>query len=454
MVELLQTKLFIPRPRTKLVARPRLVERLNAGIDKKLTLIAAPVGSGKTTLLSEWVSQCPRRIAWYALEGDDNDATRFWAYFITSLQTVQPGMGENALNLLLSPQAPPITSILVSLINDLASRTGGFGVVLEDYHAIEHQAIHDTLTYLLTHLPDNVHLIITTRIDPPLPLERMRANDQMNEFRASDLRFTTDETAWFFNQAMGLNLSADDIAALEQRTEGWAAGLQIAALTIKNKGDIAEFIRGFSGSHRHILGYLVEEVINRMPEKKLDFLLKTSILERLCGSLCDAVTDGSEGQTTLQELERENLFIEALDDEGIWYRYHKLFAEVLILRLKQVRPSLEPELHRKARKWLEENCFMHEAVAHAISAKDYELAAGLIERQLGENWLAGELGTLQGWLNEIPEEAWQSYPRLWLVRAWVEMTIGDFVTADANLRAAEKTLTKLELGGRASSRRK
>jgi LuxR family maltose regulon positive regulatory protein len=444
MIELLRTKLFIPRLRENLVSRPRLVDRLNIGLDKKLTLIAAPAGFGKTTLLNEWIPRSPRCVTWLSLDESDDDPVKFWTYFISSLQGLRPDLGESALALLQSPQSPPITSILTALINDITAFPDVFSIVLDDYHALDSQSIHEALIYLLDHLPANMHVVIGTRIDPLLPLARLRAYDRLTELRANDLRFTVEETAVFLHQVMGLNLTAAEVAALEARTEGWIAGLQIAALSMQGHEDIAGFIQSFSGSHRHILGYLAEEVLNRQSTQTLSFLLQTSILDRLCGALCDAVTGESGGQTILENLAHANLFIMPLDDEGRWYRYHHLFAEVLQARLQKNHPGQVSELHRRACDWLEQNNLIDAAIHHAIAGGNSKQAARLVEKLLSIKWQTGEIKTLQRWLSAIPRASWQAYPRLWLVQAWVAMTVGDFVEGDLNLRAAEDALGSLD----------
>ena len=418
MTELLSTKLYIPRPWSGLVSRPRLTDRLNAGLDRKLTLISAPAGFGKTTLLSEWIPQSPRCVTWLSLDEGDNAPTRFWTYMIASVQQIHPDLGFGALTRLQSPQAPPITAILTALINDIAAFPDTFITVLDDYHVIDSQSIHEALAFLVDHMPENYHLVITTRVDPPLPLARLRARDQLAEFRANDLRFTADETAAFLTGAMGLSLSAEETAALETRTEGWIAGLQIAALSMQGRDDIPGFIQAFSGSHRHILGFLAEEVLNQRPKGTLDFLLQTSILDRLCGPLCDAVTGDSGGQAILEKLELANLFITPLDDEGVWYRYHHLFSEVLQARLQQNQPDQVPELHRRAGIWFANHGMIEEAVHHALAGDDYEEAARLIEAVAGDMLRRGSSVSLIRWLDAIPEETIRARPRLCLARAW------------------------------------
>jgi ATP/maltotriose-dependent transcriptional regulator MalT len=440
MVELLSTKLFIPRPRSKLVLRPRLIERLNDGLDRKLTLIAAPAGFGKTTLLSEWSQHSPRQVTWLSLNEGDQDPTLFWAYFIASLQTLHPELGNSALALLQSTQAPPIPTVLTTLINDLNAFPKTFCIVLEDYHLIDFQPIHEALTFLIAHLPANMHLVMTTRVDPPLPLARLRARDKLTELRANDLRFTADEAAAFLNQVMGLNLSAEEVSALERRTEGWIAGLQIAALSMQDREDTAGFIRAFSGSHRHILGYLAEEVLNQRPKGTMNFLLRTSILERLCGPLCDAVTGGSDGQAILENLEHANLFIASLDNEGIWYRYHHLFAEVLQARLRESHPETLADLHLRASEWYEAQNLFIEAVQHALSSGTVDRASQLIEQHRWALLGRGEAHTLHRWLDELPEKLLCNRPGLSLAYAWILSLLEQPEGIEARLLDAEQAL--------------
>lgn len=419
MVELLGTKFYIPRIRSNLVSRPRLIERLNTGLDKKLTVIAAPVGFGKTTLLSEWIPQSTRKVSWLSLDDSDNDPTRFWVYFIKSLQQLHQNLGSDALSLLQSPQALPITSVLTSIINDIAALPDDFALVLDDYHVIDFQPIHDALAFMIDHLPVNLHIVISTRVDPPLPLARMRIRDNINEFRINELRFISDEVSAFLNKVMGLNLSIDDVAALEARTEGWIAGLQIAALSMRGRDDIQGFIKGFSGSHRHILGYLAEEVLNHQTGETLNFLLQTSILDRLCAPLCDAVTKRTNSQSILERLERTNLFLIPLDDEQHWYRYHHLFTEVLRARLKGKQPDQLPELHRRASQWLETSGRTAEAIDQAIYAMDYPRAACLISSIIQSYNDKGAVRTLLNWIDQLPEEQIFQYPDIFSYKGWL-----------------------------------
>jgi LuxR family transcriptional regulator, maltose regulon positive regulatory protein len=338
---LLETKLFIPTRRRGLVARPRLSERLNRGTEAKLTLISAPAGFGKTTLLADWLEADPangRSTAWLSLEQSDNDPALFWTYLITALQTAAPTIGAGPLSLLHSSQSP-IEVILAELLNDLSTLAAEVVLALDDYHVIDTREVNDEMVFLLDHLPPQIHLVIASRADPALPLARMRSRGELVEIRAAELRFTPDETAAYLNDAMGLKLTAQDVAALESRTEGWIAALQLAALSMQGREDVAGFIAGFAGDDRYIVDYLAEEVLQRQPEHVRHFLLQTSSLDRLSGPLCDAVTGQGGGRAMLEALERENLFLVSLDDRRRWYRYHHLFADVLQAHLLDEQPD-------------------------------------------------------------------------------------------------------------------
>ncbi len=414
------TKLCCPPTRPNLLARPRLVERLNASLHpgRKLTLVSAPAGFGKNTLVSEWVAACGRPVAWLSLDKDDSHPTRFLAYLVGAVQTVVLAIGEGALSALQSPQPPPIESILTVLLNELSTLSEPFILVLDDYHVIEAQAVDgptaagesksvdEALTFLLDHLPPQMHLVIDTRENPPLPLPRYRAQGQLTEVRVADLRFTPAEAAEFLEQVMSLDLSEEDVAALETRTEGWIAGLQLADLARQGlsqqrspslpgiKG-ASRFIESFTGSHHFVLDYLIEEVLKQQPERVQTFLLQTSILDRLCGSLCDAVW-GDHGdselslpgsaepsllnsQTLLKYLERSNLFLVPLDHERQYYRYHHLFADMLRHRLQRSYPEIVPRLHARAATWFEEQGSAADAIEHWIAAEDYPQAAQVIK---------------------------------------------------------------------------
>src|SRR5205809_2915618 len=398
------TKLYIPPPRSKVVLRPHLNERLDERLHRKLTLISAPAGFGKTTLVSEWVALIERPTAWLSLDEGENDPARFLAYLVAALQTIAATFGEGTLGLLQSSQPPPPEAILTALLNEITKLPDHFVLVLDDYHVIDAKPVDTALTYLVEHLPPQVHLVIATREDPQLPLARLRARGHLTELRAADLRFTASEAAEFLNQIMGLSLSAADIAALEDHTEGWIAGLQLAALSMQGHQDVAGFIRAFAGDHRYIVDYLVEEVLQRQPESVRSFLLQTSILDRLHGPLCDAVTGQEEGNARFEALERGNFFVVPLDDQRHWYRYHHLFAEVLCAHLMAERPDQVSTLHRRASEWYEQNGSAADAIRHALAAKDFERAAGLIELAVPAMLRSRQEAALLGWLKALPDE--------------------------------------------------
>ena len=440
---ILATKLYIPPLRSKAVLRSRLVEQLNEGLSSghKLTIISASAGFGKTTLVSEWVADCERPVAWLSLDEGDNDSTRFLTYLVTSLQTIAANIGSGVLGALQSPQPPPTESILTALINEIAAIPDNFIFVLDDYHIIDSKPVDNALAFLLEHLPPQMHLVIITREDPDIPLARLRARGQLTELRAAVLRFTPTEAAEFLNQVMGLNLSAENIAALETRTEGWIAGLQLAALSMQGRLDAASFIKSFTGSHHFILDYLVEEVLQRQPEPVRNFLLQTAILDRLSSPLCDAVTGQEDGRGMLEALERGNLFVIPLDDQRQWYRYHHLFAEVLQAHLREAQPDRVSTLHLRASEWYEQNGLRSDAIRHALAAKDLERAAGLIE-------LAGpgtEDGSIQqatwlGWVKKLPEELVHLRPVLNVWYAYILLGSGELEAAESRFKDAERWL--------------
>ncbi|MRR12746.1 helix-turn-helix transcriptional regulator, partial [bacterium] len=381
---ILATKLYVPPFRANGVPRSRLSKRLDAGLRSKLILVSAPAGFGKTTMLSEWAADCNRlepevRSVWLSLDEEDRDPSRFLTYLVAALQTVAADVGEAALDMLQSPQPPTIESMLTALLNEMATLPQDVVLVLDDYHLVDSELVDGAVAFLLEHLPPQLHVVIATREDPRLPLARWRARGQLTELRAADLRFTATEAAEFLNRVMNLDLSVEDVAALEARTEGWIAGLQLAALSIQGRPDAAGFIQAFTGSNRFVLDYLVEEVLERQPQAARGFLLQTSILDTLCGPLCDAVTGQKHGKDTLDRLERDNLFVVPLDDDRRWYRYHHLFADVLQAHLFAEQPDQLPALHRRASTWYEENGSRSEAVGHALLAEDFEWAADLIE---------------------------------------------------------------------------
>ena len=378
---LLETKLHIPRRRRGLTARPRLMQRLNLVPESALTLVSAPAGFGKTTLLAEWLAAAPADkypAAWLSLDQRDNDPGVFWPYLVAAFDRAAPGVAASARSLLQSPQ-PPIEAVLDTLLNDLDTIPNDVVLVLDDYHVIEAREVQDGMAYLLEHLPPQVHLVLACRADPALPLARLRGRGELVEIRAADLRFTPDEAAAYLNGVMGLELTASDVAALETRTEGWITAIQLAALSMQGRDDITGFIAGFAGDDRYIVDYLVEEVLQRQPEHLRNFLLQTSILSRLTGSLCDAVTGQNGGKAMLEAIERGNLFLVPLDDRRHWYRYHHLFADVLRARLLDEQPDDVPELHRRASDWYEQNGDPSEAIRHAMAGNDFDRAADLIE---------------------------------------------------------------------------
>lgn len=420
-VPLLRTKLYIPPPQPGLVHRPRLTRQINEGLARKLTLVCAPAGFGKTTLLSEWIPTSRRSVAWLSLEDADNDPARFWTYFLAALQMLHESLVKNALAFLHAAgqpiKLPQLESFLTILLNDITVFQDEFGLILDDYQHINNKAITEGLIFLIDHLPPNMHLIITSRADPPLPLSRLRARGQMTELRADDLRFTSEEILTFLNQFMKLNLSIGHIAALEARTEGWIVGLQLAAISMQKRKDSTDFIESFTGSHRFILDYLVDEVLGCQPEEVQSFLLETSILERLTGSLCNSITGKHDGQRMLEQLEQDNLFIVPLDNERHWYRYHRLFADLLRSRLQESQPDQVHVLHLRACEWFERQGLLPEAVNHALTVADFERAAQLIERTAETQRQRGEIATLAGWMNSLPGSIRRSHPALNLAYA-------------------------------------
>jgi LuxR family maltose regulon positive regulatory protein len=447
--QLLATKFFVPSNRPELVSRPRLIEQLNAGLHCKLSLVSAPAGFGKTTLVTEWIDKLQDgdnreyRIAWLSLDEGDNELIRFLTYFATTLNRIKEtktAIGDEALNLLQSPQSLSSETILTSLINEIAAITVRIVLVLDDFHLINAQSIHDALTFLLENLPPTMHLVIATREDPLLPLSRLRARRQLIELRATNLRFTNDEAAEFLNQVMGLELSTKDISALEKRTEGWIVGLQLAAISMQGRTDASRFVKSFTGSHRLVLDYLIEEVLNQQPEDVQTFLLLTSILDRLTGSLCDALTGQGNGQAILEMLERVNLFIIPLDDERHWYRYHHLFADLLQQRLRRIQPENLPVLHIKAGEWYKNQGFNQQAIEHLLAGRDYQSAAELIKAIAIDIIQQGAHTTVVGWINALPDEFVKAHPYLCVLHARALQLAGELETSKARLIDAENAL--------------
>ena len=471
---LLTTKLYVPPARPEWVPRPHLIERLSAGLDaRKLTMVSAPAGSGKTSLIIAWLSELrlarsDLALAWLSLDDKDNDPLRFFAYLVAALQSVDPQLGGEALHILERTGPPPVEPLVTSLINDLAGRPSPVILVLDDYHAIADLTIHEAVGLLLERQPPQVHLAITTRHDPPLPLSRLRGRGQMAEIRQGDLRFTLEETAAFLNRSMGLQLTPAEVATLEERTEGWITGLQLAALSMqgRDRENVARFIAGFSGRYHFILEYLADEVLQRQPPALQEFLLQTSILERLSGPLCDQVRSYHEAeskdqvpvapvpdfsipgirsltsQSLLEHLEAANLFVVRLDDERRWYRYHHLFAELLQARLQEIQPEMVPGLHRRAADWHEQAGFATEAVHHALATRDMTFAAASIERVILKTatWSRADTALIQSWLNALPAEAVEPRPWLRLFVSRIQYISGQREIAGQTLQSLEKWL--------------
>jgi len=436
-----------------MVLRPRLIERLSVGLRQdagcKLTLVSAPAGFGKTTLVGAWVEECERAAAWLTLDAGDSDLTRFLSHLIAAIQTIASTVGADALDALRSPQPPSIEAILSALLNDIAGLPTAVVLVLDDYHALNSPLVDRALTFLLEHVPPQLHVVITTREDPCLPLSRLRARGELIELRAADLRFTSTEAAGFLNQAMGLTLAPDAIAALTVRTEGWIAGLQLAAISMQGHQDTAHFIAGFSGSHHFVMDYLLAEVLQQQPEHVQTFLLRTAILDRLCGPLCDAVLleQVPHGQETLEYLERVNLFIVPLDNERRWYRYHQLFAELLRQRLARSLVSEPGEaqdsvrtLHRRASQWYEDNGLAMDAFHHAAAANDIDCAHRLIESGEIPLHIRGAVTAILNWLGALPTPELDARPALWWRYAALLLVNGQTTGVAEKLQAAEDAL--------------
>ncbi|HEY5731341.1 MAG TPA: hypothetical protein VIS72_14920, partial [Anaerolineales bacterium] len=443
--QILATKLYIPPLRENVVLRPQLVERLNESMRHKLTLVSAPAGFGKTTLLVEWLARHGYPVAWLSLDDDDKDPSRFWSYFIAALQTVVSDIGGGVLTALQSPQVPSIEYILASLLNEIAAIQNDLILVLDDYHSVDSKPIDSALAFLIERLPPRLHLVIATREDPDLPLARMRARDQLTELRVKDLRFTETEAVEFLNQTMDLHLTTEDITALETRTEGWIAGLQLAGLSMQGLEDTAGFIRSFTGSHRFVLDYLLEEVLHRQPEAIQKFLLQTSILERMSAPLCDAIlfVPSISGQETLEYLERANLFVIPLDHERKWYRYHHLFRDLLRQQLMTKMKSGETvQVYILASEWLEANGDIAEAFHHAISASDFDRAARMAESAWDAMNESFQMAVWLGWVNQLPAEVRRIRPVLCTQMGSAYMDMGNIEASESSLRDAELCLKR------------
>lgn len=453
---ILTTKLYMPRTRFHLVSRPHLLERLQRGLNGKLTLISAPAGFGKTTLLTEWMQQVSHPVAWVSLDEQDADPVTFLAYVVAAFQTVAPAVGATTWARLHAPQPQPIESLISTLLNDLVALPQQHILVLDDFHMVHTPAIQQVITFLLDHLPPQLHLVIATRADPALPLARLRARNDLTEMRATDLQFTAEEAGAFLTEVMGLPLSTADVAALEARTEGWIAGLQFAALAMRDRTDVASFITAFAGTHRFVIDYLVDEVLTRQSQPLQTFLLQTAILDRLCASLCDAVvatdteqvpdqaTDvqpSASSQALLDALERANLFLISLDDARHWYRYHHLFSEVLRARLaSSSSQATVAQLHRRAATWYAQHALYREAIHHVLAAHDWEWAADLIEQHGVSLGTSGHLSTILGWLDAFPQAFIRARPTLSIFHAFLLMATNQIDAAENRLQDAERAV--------------
>jgi LuxR family maltose regulon positive regulatory protein len=437
---LLATKLHVPGTQPGFVARPRLLERLEEGLARGLLLVCAPAGFGKTSLLADWTRRGGRPVAWLSLDEGDNDPARFWRHVVAALDRARPGIAEQVAPLLGPPAPASFEGLVTALINQLAAQPGDGEVLLalDDYHLVEAPPVHGSLGFLLEHRPPGLHLVLASRVDPPFGLARLRARGQLAELRDADLRFTAEEAAALLREAVGPDLPDGAVAALTARTEGWVAGLQLAGLSLRGQADVAGFVASFSGSHRYVLDYLAEEVLERQPEPVRGFLLATSVLERLSGGLCDAVTGRTDGQAMLERVERANLFLVPLDEVRGWWRYHQLFADLLRVRLQQQRPDRVLALHRAAASWHEEHGLVDDAVRHAVAAGEMSWAARLIEQYFDALFLPGEGATVRRWLAMLPAELVWSRPRLCLAQTFMALVGGDMEAIEPPLDAAER----------------
>lgn len=438
--ELLATKVSVPRVQPGYLSRPRLLEALDEATARDLTVVCTPAGFGKTTLLAHWADQVKRPVAWFSLDPDDGDPVRFWRYVVASLERAGVVVGERVRSLLEAPRGVSSEGVAIALLNELEPLPDEVALVFDDYHLIQSQSVHDGMTFLVSHLPPPLHVLIASRSDPPLPLARLRALGQLAELRAADLRFAPQESAAFLREVWGLELSQDAVDALDVRTEGWAVGLQLAALSLQGRSDPGPFVEAFTGTNRYILDYLSEEVLERQPDKIRTFLLETSILERQSGPLCDAVTGRSDGQHMLEELEGANLFLVPQDDERRWYRFHHLFGDLLRVRLQQIEGGRVADLHRRAATWYEQHGLIDEAIRHASASGDATWPAQLVEQHLDETLHRGEEVILARWLSVLPEEAVRSRPALALAQGLMAFHSGHLDSVERLLQHAEHAL--------------
>jgi LuxR family maltose regulon positive regulatory protein len=443
--QIVATKITIPRVPPEMLRRSRLLDALDQASGRGLTLVCTPAGFGKTTLLADWARNTELPVGWLSLDQDDNDPTRFWRYVVAAME--QSGVREGLRSILDSPSGASSEGIAGAVINEIAALRQELVLVLDDYHVVESRSVHGGLAFLLDHLPAGLHVVVASRSNPPFPLARLRAQGQLAELRAADLRFTSQESEAFLREVQALDLSPGEVASLEDRTEGWAVGLQLAALSLRERPDPGAFVEAFTGTHRYVLDYLTEEVLDRQPERVRSFLLQTSILDRLTGPLCDAVTCGSDGPQMLEHLERANLFLVPMDDERRWYRFHHLFTDLLQARLHQSDPELVPELHHRAAAWSEQHGMIGEAVRHSMAAEDPAAAACLVEEHLSETIRRGEGVILDRWLSMLPEDAVRLRPKLCLAQGWMQLHIGHLDSAERLVRHAERAFEHNQASG-------
>lgn len=436
----LETKYYIPAPRPDLVPRSHLIRRLEDGLNSKLMLISAPAGYGKTTLLSEWAAQNNTPVAWLSLDENDSDLQQFLTYLIGALQTIDPDIGLAAEDLLRSSANLQPEQVITTLVNDLSKVENPITLVLDDYHLISEQSVHDALSFLIEHQPPTLHLFVATRMDPPFPLPRLRVRAQMVEIRISDLRFSPDETIRFLNEVNRLELPQDMLDTLAARTEGWAAGLQLAALSLRGQDDPAGFVRSLDGTDEYIADYLTDEILALQTEQTRSFLLQTSILERSSGPLCAAVTGVTDSQTLLEALYGANLFVVPLDNERRWFRYHHLFGDLLRFRLEREQAELIPELHLRASRWFEENGFLQDSITHAFAAGNQLRAAELMERHTPELLKSPQQPKLIRWLKALPEDLVRRSAWLCVFMAWYTYWVGQRDETNTHIRLAQDAL--------------
>lgn len=444
--QLIKTKLFIPPNRPDQVHRPRLMQRLDVGLTRRLTVLCAPAGFGKSTLLSQWCAARQSTAGWVSLDAGDNDPVRFLTYLVAAVQRVRPELGESA-RALLSTQPVHLETVATTLVNEWASLAEDLVLVLDDYHVVTEEKVHDVVTFLLENMPPAAHLLVASRTDPPLPLARLRIKEQLAEVRAEDLRFTPEETAQFFRQRAGLQLTDAELGQLDERSEGWVAGLQVAALSLQGRKNVPDLLGAFTGNHRFVFDYLAEEVFRRQPVWVQTFLLRTAVLDRMTGPLCDAVTGEEGGDATLDQLDQANLFVVPLDSERRWYRYHHLFAEFLRGYLKLKHPHWMADLHRQAARWYQQAGFMMDAVDHWLQAREYVGAAEVLEQVAKEMLQRGEVTTLFRWLETIPADVTESRGRLCLWYAWAYVVMSQPKLGSEYLDKAERAMPEGDAPG-------